>query len=187
MLVSAKQLHTQPELIKRPGEEPTAEAASGLLAQALQNQLQAQAQTAQNAGQVQASETKDTTQAVNAANKVSDNLDEAFAKTHVLLSAAESATAHKQAKIGPNGSATDEFKDYMSKTPEERYRESILKEMGLTEEEVAAMPPEQQQAIAKEIAQRVEDKMKMAEAEKQDEQQEKKGAQPVVDKFLASL
>ena len=48
-----------------------------------------------------------------------------------------------------------DFKDYMSKSPEQRMHDSILKEMGLTEDDVKAMPPEKQQAIAKEIAQRV--------------------------------
>jgi len=189
MLVSAKQLHiTLPP--KRVGDDPTTDAAAGLqggaqglLATALQNQIQSQ--SAQDSGQVQASEVAETTQAVNAAAKISDNIDEAFAKTRVQLSAAESASA-KSAK-GSAMSGADEFKAYMSKTPEERYRDSILKEMGLTEEEVEAMPPEQQQALAQEIAQRVEDKMKMAQAEKEQEQREKTGSQPVVDKLLASL
>lgn len=55
----------------------------------------------------------------------------------------------------------------MSKTPQERMQEAILKEMGLTKEEVEQMPPEQQQAVAKEMAERMQDKIKLAQAEKE--------------------
>ena len=43
----------------------------------------------------------------------------------------------------------------MSKTPAERIREQLLKEQGLTEEQVQAMPQEKQDAIAKQVAERV--------------------------------
>jgi hypothetical protein len=74
----------------------------------------------------------------------------------------------------------------MSKTPEQRMRDAILAQMGLTEDEVKAMPPEQQEAIGKEIADRMQDKVKVAQAEKDNSSSEKNGSQ-VVDKFLASL
>jgi hypothetical protein len=74
----------------------------------------------------------------------------------------------------------------MSKTPEQRLRDSILKDMGITEEDLKAMPPEKQQAVAQEIADRMQDKMKLAQAEKESSRSEKSGTQ-VVDKFLASL
>jgi hypothetical protein len=48
------------------------------------------------------------------------------------------------------------------------------------------MPPEKQQAIAKEITDRMQDKIKLAQAEKENGSSEK-GSRQVVDKFLASL
>ena len=193
MLVSAKLNQVTP-LPKRPGENPNADAAAGLqsglqgaMMQALQNNVQTQ--TAQASEQVQASATQLATQQVSQASqasKISDNVDEAFAKTRVNLQATTaSVPADTQNKVG-SGSATDEFKDYMSKTPEQRLRDSILKEMGLTEDQVKAMPPEQQLAIGKEIAERMQDKVKLAQAEK-DNGSSGKGSSQVVDKFLASL
>ena len=193
MLVSAKLNQVTP-LPKRPGENPNADAAAGLqsglqgaMMQALQNNVQTQ--TAQASEQVQASATQLATQQVSQASqasKISDNVDEAFAKTRVNLQATTaSVPADTQNKVG-SGSATDEFKDYMSKTPEQRLRDSILKEMGLTEDQVNAMPPEQQLAIGKEIAERMQDKVKLAQAEK-DNGSSDKGSSQVVDKFLASL
>ena len=40
----------------------------------------------------------------------------------------------------------------MSKSPEQRLRDSILQSMGLTEDDVKAMPPEKQQAINDKIS-----------------------------------
>jgi hypothetical protein len=58
--------------------------------------------------------------------------------------------------------------------------------MGLTAEEVEQMPPEKQKAVGEEIAQRMEDKREMAEAEKEQKDGDQNKVQ-VVDKFLASL
>ncbi|MGY2188917.1 hypothetical protein [Pseudomonas sp. SDO5591_S426] len=187
MLVSAKSNLVIP-LPKRPGEDPTAEAAAGLqsvMAQALQNNVQAQ--TTQATTQVQESATQSATQQVSEAAKVSDNVDEAFAKTRVNLQAVYAPLPEgvKDA-IGTKGSATDEFKDYMSKTPEQRMRDAILQEMGLTQEEVEQMPPEQQKAIGEEVAQRMQEKAEIAKAEKEQESGDQNKLQ-VVDKFLAAL
>lgn len=184
MLVSAKQSLVAP-LPKRPGDEPISDAAAGLqgglqaaMTQALQNNEQAQ--TAQTTKQVQDSATQIATQQVSEATRISDNVDEAFAKTRVGLLA---LSAKLPADVE---TATDAFKEYMSKTPEERLRDSILEKMGLTEEEVKAMPPEKQLAIAKEIAERMQDKIKLAQVEKENSSSEN-GSSQVVDKFLASL
>jgi len=169
MLVSAKQQAINLPL-KRPGEDPVADAASGLQSaalQALRDNVQAQA------SQVKESATRQATQQVNAATAISDNVDEAFAKTRVQLQT-----------VG--GSATAEFKDYMSKTPEERLRDSILKEMGITEEEYEAMPPEKQLAVSQEIAQRMQDKSAIAQVEK-DQERRTDTKEPSVDTFLAAL
>ncbi|MHC8328421.1 hypothetical protein [Pseudomonas sp. LB1P83] len=183
MLVSAKQHMQNLPLPKQWGKDPLAEAAAGTdlqgsMMQALQTNVQAQ---------VQASATQQATQQVSEASKISDNVDEAFAKTRVALQAAESSKLPADAQFRTSDSpAGDAFKEYMSKTPEQRLRDSILQEMGLTEDEVNAMPPEKQQAIAKEITERMEHKIKLVQAEKENGNSEK-GSSQVVDKFLASL
>jgi hypothetical protein len=114
---------------------------------------------------------------VSAATAISDKVDEAFAKTRVQLQTVASPAAAEAS------SAMAQFKDYMSKTPEQRLRDSILKEMGITEVEYAAMPPEKQLAVGEEIAQRMQDKSAMAQMEK-DQQSEKNPAKSTV---LATL
>ncbi|NUU35021.1 hypothetical protein [Pseudomonas sp. C2B4] len=187
MLVSAK-LNLVTPLPKRPGEDPTAEAAAGLqsvMTQALQNNVQAQ--TTQATTQVQESATQLATQQVSETTRISDNVDEAFAKTRVGLQMVEGKLPDDVVKrLGGGESAADAFKEYMSKTPEQRMRDAILEEMGLTQEEVDAMPPEQQKKVGEEIAQRMEDKRELAEAEKAQKDGGQNKAQ-VVDKFLASL
>jgi hypothetical protein len=188
MLVSAKQNLTMP-LPKKPGDDPTAEAAAGLqgaLMQNLQNTMQVENKKYE--GPILATVSKLATEQVNAASKIADNVDEAFAKTRVALQATDAKLpADTQAKFG-GGTATDQFKDYMSKTPEQRLRDSILDEMGITEEDLKAMPPEKQLAIGKEIAERLQDKMKLAQTDKADASNSaEKGSAQVVDKFLASL
>lgn len=185
MLVSAKQqqlLH----LPKRLADDATTTAAAGLqsglhgaMLQSLQNQAQSQATDATS--RVEDSATQIATQQVAAATRISDNVDEAFAKTRVGLQTADASSSK------PAGtSATDEFKDYMSKSPEQRLRDSILKSMGITEEDIQNMPPEKQLAIGKEIAERLQDKMKLAQAEK-DNVNYVKDSDKLADKFLAAL
>lgn len=62
-------------------------------------------------------------------------------------------------------------------------RDRILEEMGITEEDLKNMPPAKQQAVAQEIAQRVQDKLKLAQVEKDASGVDKQ----VTDKFLAAL
>lgn len=181
MLVSAKQ---QPiiHLPKALNDDATTTAAAGLqgglhgaMLQTLQNQTQAQ--TTEATAKVQDSATQIATQQVSEATRISDNVDEAFAKTRVSLQSTDATTASAK-------SATDEFKDYMSKTPEQRLRDSILQSMGLTEDDIKTMPPEKQLAIGKEIAERLQDKMKLAQAEKDNDV---KDSDKQAGKFLAAL
>ena len=184
MLVSAKQ-QAMVLPLKRPGEDPSAEAASGLqsaVLQALRDNVQAQA--SQGSTQVQDSFTQQATQQVNAATAISDKVDEAFAKTRVHLQTVASPAAEETTTLG--GSATAEFKDYMSKTPEERLRDSILEEMGITEEEFEAMPPQKQMAVSQEIAQSMQDKSAIAQVEKAQQSRTDDKAS-ATDMFLASL
>jgi len=49
--------------------------------------------------------------------------------------------------------------DYMSKSPAEHMRDAILKEMGLTEEELNAKPPEERMALEEEINRRIKERL----------------------------
>ena len=181
MLISAKQQQII-HLPKALNDDATTTAAAGLqgglngaMLQSLQNQVQSQATDATS--RVEDSASQIATQQVSEASRISDNVDEAFAKTRVNLQSTDATTASA-------ASATDEFKDYMSKTPEQRLRDSILQSMGLTEDDIKAMPPEKQLAIGKEIAERLQDKMKLAQAEKDNDV---KDSDKQADKFLAAL
>ncbi|AZD17475.1 hypothetical protein [Pseudomonas chlororaphis] len=169
MLVSAQKTSAiQPS--QRSDMDPSTAAASALYSGLMQN--------VQNTATLQAS------QAVQqAGNTVNDNVAAAFAKTRVLLQATPPNASTAQANSATQGSALDEFKDYMSKSPEQRMRDRILEEMGITEEDLKNLPPEKQQAVAQEIAQRVQDKLKLAQVEKDANGVEKQ----VADKFLAAL
>ena len=169
MLVSAQKTSAiQPT--QRSDMDPSTAAASALYSGLMQN--------VQNATTLQAS------QAVQqAGNTVSDNVAAAFAKTRVLLQATPPTASTAQANSATQGSALDEFKDYMSKSPEQRMRDSILEEMGITEQDLKNMPPEKQLAVAQEIAQRLQDKLKLAQVEKDASGVEKQ----VTDTFLAAL
>lgn len=62
-----------------------------------------------------------------------------------------------------NGSETvKEFLDFAYKTPAEKWKDMILGEKGLTEEEFNALPPAERQKIEAEIAQRIKDALKTA-------------------------
>ncbi|TDR43737.1 hypothetical protein EDF80_108309 [Pseudomonas brenneri] len=126
---------------KRPDLDPANAAASALYSGVMQN-----VQNAAAATQVQATQ--------KATDATASNVDAAFAKTRLQLQATPPTTA-------TSTQARAEFTDYMTKTPAERIRDQILLEKGLTEDDVKAMPVEQQDAIAQEVADRL--KMQVAE------------------------
>jgi len=103
-----------------------------------------------------------------AGNAQADNVNAAFAKTRVMLQASASSTG-----TATKTSATDEFKDYMSKSPAQRIREQLLKEMGLTEDDFKAMPPEKQQAITDQITALIQQKEAIKQAAAQQQVAEK--------------
>jgi TPP-dependent pyruvate/acetoin dehydrogenase alpha subunit len=123
------------EQIKRPDMDPANAAASTLYSGALQ--------AAQQSVTVPAAQ--------KALDKATDRIDEAFAKTRVQLQA---ATTQAPATTSTTG-ARSEFTEYMSKTPAERIREQLLKEQGLTEADVQNMSLEKQDAISKQVADRL--------------------------------
>lgn len=53
----------------------------------------------------------------------------------------------------------EEFMAWVQMTPAEKLRDRILKELGLTEEQLEAMDPEEQEKIEELIAQRIRDQL----------------------------
>ncbi|CRM62176.1 MULTISPECIES: hypothetical protein [Pseudomonas] len=125
--------------IKRPDMDPANAAASALYSGALQG---AQQGTAMPAAQKEL-------------DKAGDRIDEAFAKTRVQLQT-----------TAPTSGARAEFTEYMSKSPAERIREQLLKEQGMTEEQVQALPQERQDAIASQVAERLKEQQQQQVAAK---------------------
>lgn len=165
MLVNAQKA-TLVQQLQRPDMDPTTAAASALYS-----------------GLLQGANNPPSAAVPSASNTVNDNVNAAFAKTRVLLQATAPATGTPRSTTATDSTALADFKDYMSKTPEQRLRDSILKEMGLTEESLSAMSPEKQLAVGKEIAQRMQDKIRLAEAEKT----QGSSGQQLADKLLAAL
>ena len=125
---------------KRPDLDPANAAASALYSGVMQN-----VQNAAAATQVQATQ--------KATDTTASNVDAAFAKTRLQLQATPPTSTTPA--TASSTQARTEFTDYMAKTPADRIRDQILKEKGLTEEEVKAMPIEQQNAIALEVTERL--------------------------------
>lgn len=107
--------------------------------------------------------------------------EEGFARLRVGLQSSSVPDLENNAGKGGIGSskkdeetntALEEFKAYMAMTPGEKIRDSILKEMGLTEDDIKDMPPEQQETVEKEIAERMKERSEIqAEAERTPEGQ----------------
>lgn len=66
--------------------------------------------------------------------------------------------ASTQAKVQAKTPET-EFLEYAQKSPAERIRDAILKEMGLTEEQLDGMGAEQREAMEKAIAEKLKEKI----------------------------
>jgi TPP-dependent pyruvate/acetoin dehydrogenase alpha subunit len=103
-------------------------------------------------------------------DKAGDRIDEAFAKTRVQLQASTAATT-ATTDVPATSSARADFTDYMSKTPAERIREQLLKEQGLTEADVQNMSQEKQDAISKQVAERLKQQQEQQVAAKTTEPQ----------------
>ncbi|OPA85765.1 hypothetical protein BFW88_21545 [Pseudomonas fluorescens] len=134
--------------IKRPDMDPANAAASALYSGALQ--------AVQQSVTVPAAQKE--------LDKATDRIDEAFAKTRVQLQTSAS-TSDVPATSSASG-ARAEFTDYMSKSPAERIREQLLKEQGLTEADVQNMSQEKQDAISKQVAERLKQQQEQQVAAK---------------------
>lgn len=139
--------------IKRPDMDPANAAASALYSGALQ--------AAQQSVTVPAAQKE--------LDKAVDRIDEAFAKTRVQLQTA--STASEVPATSSTSGARAEFTDYMSKSPAERIREQLLKEQGLTEADVQNMSQEKQDAITKQVAERLKQQQEQQVAAKTAEPQ----------------
>ena len=139
--------------IKRPDMDPANAAASAL-----------------HSGAVQAAQQSVTVPAAQKElDKANDRIDEAFAKTRVQLqatTAATTATTDVPAAGSSTSTARADFTDYMSKSPAERIREQLLKEQGLTEADVQNMSQEKQDAISKQVAERLKQQQEQQVAAK---------------------
>ncbi|KQV78940.1 hypothetical protein ASD15_19890 [Massilia sp. Root351] len=62
--------------------------------------------------------------------------------------------------------AAAELEAYMKQTPAERMREALLKKLGISEEELAAMPPEQRKAVEDKLGELVVEEMQKTEQKK---------------------
>ncbi|MFD2643302.1 hypothetical protein [Pseudomonas japonica] len=96
-----------------------------------------------------------------------DAQDEAFAKLKVVLQNSGSTESSDTSSLSESDStvkttsAAQEFRDYMALSPEEKIRLKMLNELGLTEEDYEALPPEKKDAIDKQIAQRMKEESEM--------------------------
>ncbi|MBA6137319.1 hypothetical protein ACF8R4_10430 [Pseudomonas sp. FYR_2] len=87
-----------------------------------------------------------------------DAREEAFAKLKLQLQ-------NPGTSIGPSADASTEvtssarqaFHDFMSKSPAEMIKEKLLRELGLTEDDYNALPPEKKELVDQQIAQRMKD------------------------------
>lgn len=73
-----------------------------------------------------------------------------------LTSSSQSNVANA---LATHKTAGEELAEYESKSVAQHLRDAILKEMGLTEEQLDAMPPEQRAAIEQTIAEKIQQRL----------------------------
>lgn len=72
----------------------------------------------------------------------------------------EDTTQAKTTKKSESQMTPQEFlEDYLRKSPEQRMRDAILREMGLTEEELAALPPGKRAEVEQEITEKIKERL----------------------------
>ena len=64
-------------------------------------------------------------------------------------------------------SNSQQLEDYVNMTPEQRMRADLLKKLGVTEEELASMPPEERAGIEAKMKEMVQELAQKAAAEQQ--------------------
>lgn len=82
------------------------------------------------------------------------------AKQSLIQNNGSGAAVNSSASVAPTQkSAAQELAEYESKSVAQHMRDAILQEMGLSEEELDAMPPEQRAAVEEKIAERMQEKL----------------------------
>ena len=76
-----------------------------------------------------------------------------------IIDATTTAPALTGSKTSANKSVEDSFLEFVKQSPAERLRAAMLKELGLTEESLAAMSPGERLAIEEKIKDRLKEKM----------------------------
>jgi len=74
-----------------------------------------------------------------------------------------SEAAKEKARIAAAEAKRDslrkELQDYLDKSPAEHMRDAILKEMGMTEDDLNALPPEKREAVEADIARKIRERL----------------------------
>jgi hypothetical protein len=83
----------------------------------------------------------------------------ALQSDHAERDAAAKAQADAEAATKPK-TAEEQFLDYAQKSPAERMRDDILKSLGLTEDDLAKMSPEERAAVEEKIKKMIEEKFR---------------------------
>jgi len=98
-------------------------------------------------------------------------LDSALSTKTGSSELAKPMTAEERARKAEEDAAAarKDFLDYMKKTPMQRMREAILKEMGLTEEDLKAMDPEKRDEVEAAIAEKIKERLRAQAQEKVNE------------------
>ena len=86
----------------------------------------------------------------------------------------------------PCMTAAEELEEYLKKTPAQHLREAILKEMGLTEEELDAMPPERRAVIEHTILEKIKERLQEHAGRKQRPEQSSVAMLSLLTRGLAS-
>src|SRR5512145_3347509 len=69
------------------------------------------------------------------------------------------ATSVEAAAAEQPMTAAQKLEEFLRKTPAEHMRDAILKEMGMTEEDLDALPPEQRAAVEETIAEKIKERL----------------------------
>ncbi|GLO23905.1 hypothetical protein [Pseudomonas putida] len=98
-----------------------------------------------------------------------DAREQAFAKLKVQLQNPGSGLGQPaDVDTEETSSARQDFQDLMSKSPAEMIKEKLLRELGMTQDEYDALPPEKKALVDQQIAQRMKDDIEAKTLEKVD-------------------
>jgi TPP-dependent pyruvate/acetoin dehydrogenase alpha subunit len=79
----------------------------------------------------------------------------ALSKINAATATKSAPTSSDPLSAAPAKSAKDEFMDYAKLTPAQKMRAAMLARMGLTEDQIKAMPAEERQKIEDQIKQQI--------------------------------